>query len=141
MLEEVGKRHGGDPGAAFSCRQRGSGAAGKAGWAGMSINFSAGEEAPVSVLATTEGTLKWAAEELSRLIDSIRAGNLESAREVPRAVRDMNQALNALVIGTSNAEKLCQQVAGSVGTGTIDLHAARDEIGRRLARLRDAEPG
>ena len=107
----------------------------------MSINFSAGEEPPVSVLATTEGTLKWAAEELSRLIDSIRAGNLDGAREVPRTVRDMNHALQAVVIGSNNVEKLCKQATGAVGTGTIDLFAARDEIGRRLARLRDAGPG
>ena len=107
----------------------------------MSINFSAGEEVPVNVLATTEGTLKWAAEELSRLIDSIRAGNLDEARAVPRAVRDVNQALQAVVIGAQNAEKLCKQATGTVGAASLDFLAARDEIGRRLARLRDAGPG
>ena len=107
----------------------------------MSINFSAGEGLSVNVLATTEGTLKWAAEELSRLINSIGAGNLDSARAVPRAVRDMNHALQAVVIGTNNVEKLCKQVTGTVGATSLDFHAARDEIGRRLARLRDAEPG
>ena len=107
----------------------------------MSINFSAGEGLSVNVLATTEGTLKWAAEELSRLIDSIRAGNLDEARVVPKAVRDVNQALQAVVIGANNAEKLCKQAAGTVGATSLDFHAARDEIGRRLARLRDAGPG
>ena len=107
----------------------------------MSINFSAGDEAPVNVLSTTEGTLKWAAEQLSRLIDSISAGNLDEARVVPKAVRDVNQALQAVVIGANNAEKLCKQAGGAVGTAAIDFHAARDEIGRRLARLRDAGPG
>ena len=107
----------------------------------MSIKFSAGDQVPVDVLATTEHTLKWAAEELSRLIDSIRAGNLDEAKAVPGAVREVNHALQAVVIGTNNAERLCKQVGGSVGTGPIDLHAARNEIGRRLARLRDAGLG
>ena len=107
----------------------------------MSINFSAGEPVPVDVLATTEGALKSAAEELSRLIDSITAGNFHQTKAVPATVRELNKALQAVVIGTNNAEKLCKQVAGTVGTRALDLSAARDEIGRRLARLRDAGPG
>ena len=106
----------------------------------MSINFSAGEEPPVSVLATTEGVLKRAAEQLSRLIDSITDGNHHEAKAVPESLFQLDKALRAVVIGTNNAEKLCKQATGAVGTGTIDLHAARDEIGRRLARLRDASP-
>ena len=139
MLGEVGKRHGGDPGAAFPFP--GDEAARKAGWARMSINFSAGEEEPVSVLATTEGVLKRAAEKLSRLIDSITDGNHHEAKAVPGSLDQLDLALKAVVIGTSNAQKLCKQIAGTVRTGPIDLHAARDEIGRRLARLRDAGPG
>ena len=107
----------------------------------MSINFSAGDQEPVDVLASTETTLKWASERLARLVDSIGAGKLDEAKEVPLAVREVSKALQAVVIGTNHAEKLCKQVAGTVGAGPIDLHAARDEIGRRLARLRDAEQG
>ncbi len=107
----------------------------------MTIKFSAGEEAPVDVLATTEHALKGAAEDLSRLIGRIRDGDFHDAKSVPKVIGDLNRALQAVVIGSNNAQKLCKQATGSVGAGALDFHAARDEIGRRLARLRDAGSG
>ena len=107
----------------------------------MTIKFSAGDDAPVSVLATTEGALKDAAEALSRLIDRIKAGDFHEAKAMPKVISDLNRALQTVVIGTNNAEKLCKHVTGTVGAGALDFHAARDEIGRRLARLRDAGRG
>ena len=107
----------------------------------MSINFSAGEKPPANVLATTEAALIDAAEELSRLIERIKAGNFQEAKATPAALKELNRALQAVVVGTNDAQKLCKQVTGSFGAASLDFHAARDEVGRRLARLRDAGPG
>ena len=107
----------------------------------MSINFSAGEKEPVDVVATTETTLVEAAEELARLIDRIKAGRFQEAKATPDAVKGLQRALEVVILGKRDVEKLCKQVGGSVGTGSLDLCDARDEIGRRLARLRDAGGG
>jgi hypothetical protein len=107
----------------------------------MSINFTAGDEAPVDVLATTETALVEAAEELARLINRIKDGKFQEAKATPDAVKGLQRALEVVVIGKRDVEKLCKQVTGTVGATSLDFHAARDEIGRRLARLRDAGPG
>jgi len=104
----------------------------------MTITFSAGERPPVDVLASTQVTLREAAEELTRLIDQIRDGKLGEAKAAPEAVKDLKRALHAVIIGKRDAELLCKQASGTVGAGALDFDAARDEIGRRLARLRDA---
>ena len=107
----------------------------------MSINFSAGEKEPVDVVATTETTLVEAAEELARLIDRIKAGRFQEAKATPDAVKGLQRALEVVILGKRDVEKLCKQVTGTVGATSLDFHAARDEIGRRLARLRDANGG
>ena len=107
----------------------------------MSINFSAGDDEPVDVLATAESTLIDATNELSRVINRIKAGNLQEAKATPGAVRDVNRALHALIVGTHDVRELCKKATGTFGATSLDFHAARDEIGRRLARLRDAGPG
>ena len=135
MLEEVGKRPGGDPGAAFSVRPF-SFQARRA--EGMTITFSADERVPVDVLASTQRSLLEAGEELTRLIEQIRHGKFDEAKAAPGAVKDLKRALIAVIIGKRDAEQLCKQASGSAGAGALDFDAARDEIGRRLARLRDA---
>ena len=107
----------------------------------MSINFSAGDDAPVDVLALTEETLARAAEDLTRLIRRISAGNFDEAKATPGQVNNINRALEVVVIGRNYAHQRCKQVTGAVGAVAIDFHAARDEVGRRLACLRDAGPG
>jgi hypothetical protein len=107
----------------------------------MSINFAAGDKAPVDVLATTEAALVDAAEELARLINRIKDGKFQEAKATPDAVKSLHRALEVVVLGKRDVEKLCKQVTGTVGATSLDFHAARDEIGRRLARLRDAGPG
>lgn len=107
----------------------------------MSINFSAGEKEPVNVLATTEAALIEAAEELARLIDRIKDGKFQDVKATPDVVKSLHRALQVVVLGKRDVEKLCKQVSGTVGATSLDFHAARDEIGRRLARLRDAGPG
>jgi hypothetical protein len=58
-----------------------------------------------------------------------------------QAVRDLQAALAVLMDERVKIDRLRNQVAGVVGGRTLDLDAARDEIGRRLARLRDTGGG
>jgi pyrroline-5-carboxylate reductase len=106
----------------------------------MSIKFSATDNAP-AVLAAAETFVADAMEDLVGAIAAVRQGNLTEAKAAVLAVRDLKQAFYGLMEERNRVEKLRKQVAGDVGTGSLDLDAARDEIGRRLACLRDASPG
>lgn len=106
----------------------------------MSIKFSAGDEAP-AVLAAAETFFETAMEDLVGVIAAVRQGRLTEAKAAIAAVRDLKQAFYALMEERNRVEKLRRQVAGAAGTGSLDLDAARDEIGRRLACLRDAGAG
>lgn len=140
MLEEMGKRLGGNPWAVFSCLSCG---ARRERWVRhhMSINFSADDEPGVDMLAQVEQLMRVAAEELVTAVNSVKRGKLEEAKAAMTAVRDLRAAYFVVMDERGKVEKLRKQVAGAVGTGTLDLSAARDEIGRRLARLRDAATG
>jgi hypothetical protein len=107
----------------------------------MTIHFSAGDEPPVDLAEVTESLLREAAEELGRCLQKIRAGKLEEVKATPALTRNVKDAFELVQEERGRFDKLRKQVAGTVGTRALDFHAARDEIGRRLARLRDAEPG
>ena len=107
----------------------------------MTIHFSAGDEAPVDLTEFTESLLREAAEDLARALQKIRAGKLDEAKATPALTRNVKDAFELVQEERGRFDKLRKQVAGTVGTRALDFHAARDEIGRRLARLRDAGPG
>ena len=73
--------------------------------------------------------------------NAIKAGRFEEVKAAQASVRDLKAAFFLVMDERAKLDKLRKQVAGTVGTGQLDLHAARDEIGRRLARLRDANGG
>jgi len=106
----------------------------------MSIKFSAGNEPPV-VLEASEFLLKDAVEDLAGKLAGLRQGDPDGLKAAVVAVRDLKLAFQTLMEERTRVEKLRKQVAGTVGTGGLDLDAARDEIGRRLACLRNAGPG
>jgi hypothetical protein len=113
----------------------------------MTVNFQAGNDPPmgpepaVDLLATVEGFWTESAEDLTRAIRQARRGKLDEAKLAVAAVKDLKAAFQLVMEERTRVEKLRKQAAGTVGTGTLDLSAARDEIGRRLARLRDAGGG
>ena len=81
------------------------------------------------------------AEELHRLRIDLRSGNVEQAEKTGKAVRDLRVATALVLEERNRVDKLRKDIAGRVGPGTLDLDAARDEIGRRLACLRRAGGG
>lgn len=104
----------------------------------MTIKFSEGEVSPVDLLAETEGLFRETAEELVRAVRSIKAGAFGDAKAATQAVKDLKTAFEMVMDERTRVEKLRRQVTGAVGAQALDFDAARDEIGRRLARLRDA---
>lgn len=108
----------------------------------MSIKFSVGDDAP-ALLAAAELYLTDATDDLAGAILALRqnAALDGQAKAAMLAVRDFKQAFFALMEERNRVEKLRKQVTGAVGAGGLDLDAARDEIGRRLACLRDAGGG
>lgn len=68
----------------------------------------------------------------------IEPARLKKAVEAARTVRD---AISLLMQERNKVDKLRKDIAGGLGGGSLDLDAARDEIGRRLACLRRAGSG
>lgn len=107
----------------------------------MTSDFSAGEEAPEHLLLETEGYYREIAAEVYAAIGKVRRGELGEVKAAAQAVRDLRAAFVMVMDERAKVEKLRKQVAGVVGGNALELDAARDEIGRRLARLRDAGGG
>ncbi len=104
----------------------------------MTLRFNEGEFSSVDLMEATEQLYRDAAKGLFATLQEVRAGDLGEVKAVVAAVKDLKAAFNLALEERNKIEKLRKQVAGSVGSGHLDFDAARDEIGRRLARLRDA---
>lgn len=105
----------------------------------MTIRFSEGDAIPDDVVGFTEELFRLAIADLQAAIEAFKAGTPGEARVAKAAIRDLREIGKDLVRERANVEALRKQVAGTAGTGRdLDLGAARDEIGRRLACLRAA---
>ncbi len=107
----------------------------------MTIEFSSGDGLPVDLLAATEEMYREAAEDLVRAKQKLRAGQFDEVKAAVQAVKDLKTALHLVMEERARVEKLRRQVGGVAQDHMLDFDAARDEIGRRLARLRDAGDG
>lgn len=76
---------------------------------------------------------------LRKVLDEAQEGaEAGSAKDLAIYTKDVSSALKLLVTERQHVEKL-RRDAGELAAGReFDLDQARDEIGRRLARLRDA---
>jgi hypothetical protein len=107
----------------------------------MATDLTEHDDVPVDLLQVTEEMYREAAENLTRAIREVRKGKLDDAKATQTAVRDMKTAFAMVMDERSRVDKLRRNIAGLVGGQGLDFHAARDEIGRRLACLRDAGGG
>lgn len=96
--------------------------------------------AAVDLLDQTEALYKEVAGELAMALQGVRRGELAEARAAVQAVKDLRTAFHLVMEERSRVEKLRKQLAGAAAgrAAALDFDAARAEIGRRLARLRDA---
>ena len=117
----------------------------------MTKIFAPGPEAPegpfvpgaamaqdMDVIEIADGLFRSYAGDLHQLRLKIQAGETEDLKDSGKLVRDLRAAAQLVLEERSKVDKLRKDAAGSVGTGVLDLAAARDEIGRRLACLRRA---
>lgn len=84
--------------------------------------------------------------DLERDWQAMKAGrdivlDADALKKAVKSARDVREALADLKQERDKVDKLRKDIAGGVGGGSLDLDAARDEIGRRLACLRRADGG
>lgn len=68
-------------------------------------------------------------------------GEPGAAKTAAQAARELRDAFRIMLSERERVDKLRTQIAGVAGGRDLDFDAARDEISRRLARLRDAGSG
>ncbi len=108
----------------------------------MTISMTDGGATEADVLAVAEDLFREAAMELYRTITAVRAGEFSEVKSAQTAIRDLRATALQVLEERGKVDKLRKQVAGEVGAGgALDFDAARTEIGRRLACLRDAGGG
>lgn len=104
----------------------------------MKMNILLGDEPLADLLATTEEIFRDAAIELARAVRAARADNPGDAKAAVQAMRDMKAAFQLAMDERNKLDRLRKETSDVIGDKILDLDAARDEIGRRLARLRRA---
>lgn len=109
----------------------------------MTTGLGVGVGGPVQdeFIPEVEGLYRDAATELFRLLDEVRQGKFEMLKPLVAQVRDLRAAAQLVVEEKAKVAKLRKQDEGVVYDYALDFDAARAEIGRRLACLRDAGPG
>lgn len=108
----------------------------------MNIGISGGETGPEALLQATENYYRELALELVTATQKVREGELSEVKSAVQAVKDLRVAFQMVMDERTRVDKLRKQIAGVAGGACeLDFAAARAEIGRRLARLRDAGRG
>ncbi|WP_232830756.1 hypothetical protein [Tropicimonas sp. IMCC34011] len=103
-----------------------------------------GSEDPAEELARASIRFRSHAKELTEIVREIDAGNPERARRLGSSIAEIRRAAGLLdELGRYTAAQGARIKGGTdEGTcGTIDLAKVREEIGRRLARLKGERPG
>ncbi len=107
----------------------------------MTMVFSVGDETPRDLVAATEDMFREAAEEFYLALRKVRGGESGEVKAAMAAVKDLKAAFQLAMEERTRVDRLRKQVGGAEGGQCLDFDAARDEIGRRLACLRDAGGG
>lgn len=78
---------------------------------------------------------------LAEALRRLKAGEFGEAREIAKQISDVRAAYKLALEERTRVAKLRKDEAGIVYDYALDFDAARDEICRRLARLRGAGGG
>ena len=89
------------------------------------------------LLQALERILAHTAVVLANTVETLEAGALPDGKVVVGQADRYTTAVQQVISERDKVGKVRNQIAGTVGGRTLDLDAARVEIGRRLACLRD----
>lgn len=107
----------------------------------MTDEFLPGAGSAEDLLRQAEEQFSRVALELGEAARRAVAGDASAAKTAAQAARELRDAFRILLSERERVDKLRTQIAGVAGSRSLDLDAARDEVCRRLARLRDAGSG
>ena len=98
---------------------------------------------PSEAIAVAEGLFWSYVKDLKRheaALEARQSGAVDPAelKDAMQTAKVVREAVGLLMVERNRVYKLRKDIAGGVGGGSLDLDAARDEIGRRLACLRRA---
>ena len=98
---------------------------------------------PSEAIAVAEGLFWSYVKDLKRheaALEARQSGAVDPAefKDAMQTAKVVREAVGLLMVERNRVDKLRKDIAGGVGGGSLDLDAARDEIGRRLACLRRA---
>ncbi|MFC7705007.1 hypothetical protein ACFQXB_12445 [Plastorhodobacter daqingensis] len=103
---------------------------------------------PVNEAGSSEAMLsealllyRTAAEVFALVIEEARDGDARTARDAQLYAKEFQKALQTAMQERQKVEQLRRQDAGIAYDYALDFQSARDEIGRRMARLRSAGGG
>jgi hypothetical protein len=102
-----------------------------------------GNEVPTEdvLLVRSEGVFDVTADALADVVDRLKRGDPALPKEIVAEAVNYRVAFERVMKERENVDKLRNDVAGAVGRRALDLDAARAEIGRRMACLRNGRPG
>lgn len=107
----------------------------------MTLGLGAGEPEQDEFLPRVERLFEDAAVELLGILDELRDGNPERLKAFAGQLKELRGAAQNVLEERTRVAKLRKQQDGVVHDYALDFAAARAEIGRRLACLRDAGQG
>lgn len=93
------------------------------------------------LMAFSEQMFARAAAALARTVDRLEQADPPPPKVAVTDVDGYATAFQRVMTERDKVGKLRNQIAGTVGGRTLDMEAARAEIGRRLACLRNANAG
>lgn len=107
----------------------------------MIVETPAGEPLARPLVTEAMGLLDQVVVEIHTAMDRVRRGDLGDLKDGVRVIRDLRAALQIVFEERAKVAKLKKDGGGGGSERALDLDAARVEICRRLARLRDAGDG
>ncbi|KPU84202.1 hypothetical protein JI58_05250 [Marinosulfonomonas sp. PRT-SC04] len=105
----------------------------------MALNTPLGDDSnSEEILLIAENHFGRMLRRAEEIITTLEDENSCASKEAAVRIRDLGKAMQTTLDERSKLEKLRKNNAGIVHDYALDFDAARDEIGRRMARLRDA---
>lgn len=107
----------------------------------MTLRFTAEGPGSKSLISATETLYAELTEELLAVLQKLKAGEWD-AKAATHSIREVRGALKLVLEERMKIAEFSKDAAGRDNAdGALDFDAARAEIGRRLACLRDAGGG